>query len=149
MSTVATVSLAIIAATCLVVMGVTIVIAVQVLRALRRVHEAVAALSTAANLALAQARSTIARADHMMDVVTNAHATLQSTMTNIDRVRKTADRSVREFVAPLMGVLGAISSLVPNASHGEPRAERKPRPRADWTARSAEFKDRRGPSDVN
>lgn len=135
MSTVATVSLAIIAATCLVVMGAVIVVVVLIARMLRRVHEAIATVSAAAASVLDKAHKTVERADRMMDVVTDASASLQLTMTNIDRIRKTADKAAREVIAPLVGVYTALSSLVPSSpgdSHRHRRSEGRSAP-TDWT----------------
>jgi predicted PurR-regulated permease PerM len=129
------VSLAIIAATCLVVMGAVIVLVVLIARTLRRLHEAIATVTSAMTGVLGRVHTTVERADRMMDVVTDASASLQLTMTNIDRIRKTADKAAREVIAPLVGVYTALSSLVPSSlgdSHRQRRSERRPPP-TDWT----------------
>lgn len=139
MWTITDICLAIIAATGLVVMVAAIAVTVRVLGAIKRAQDAFSAAMPTVLLLLADARTMTAQAERMMETVTKAHATLQSTLEGVEQVRQTADRAIKNLVLPVAATwaatIGALRSLVPavtGVSESERREERTP-PRTDWS----------------
>jgi uncharacterized protein YoxC len=129
MGTVATVSLAIIAATCIIAVGALVVLVVYLWRVLARVEALLALVQRSLAGLIAETRAMLNRADReilgeVARTVTQLSAVVGTGITAVEQAQTTARRVAQAVIGPqvanAMGVLAAIrESLGWFRSHGD------------------------------
>ncbi|HLJ58602.1 MAG TPA: hypothetical protein VKZ50_02605 [bacterium] len=123
MSIVADVSLAIIAATCLIVTGVTVAVFVMAWRVVVRVQTVVAAAQRVLPLVTADLRNVLVRTEDVLGTVSKTHAVLQSGIEALIRMQDVA-RQAAQTIGAGAAVLAAIRAGL-RWSRSRPRVEHR------------------------